>query len=151
MAKPSMQLLGDKELTKTLKTLGERVQRKLLRQAVNAASTPVVKAARSKAPKQSGLLKKSLGKKIKTYPAKMTVVGIIGPRTEISGEYDGKKRVPWRYAHLVEGGHIDEQGNVIGLKPFLRPAYDETQGQALQVLKNKLADGVVKEAKKGAA
>src|SRR4051794_21478943 len=148
MGSSGMQLLGDKQLAKALTTLGERVQRKVVRQSVNAASTPIVKAARSKAAKQSGLLKKSMGKKVRTYPERMTVVGIIGPRLDVVGDYKGKKRWPAKYAHLVEGGHIDQHGDFVPPHPFLRPAYEETQGQVLGVMKDKLAAGVIKEASK---
>lgn len=141
-------LLGDKELERTLKTLGERTQRKVSRQAVNAACTPMLKAARANAPEESGLLKESLDKKIKTYPESMTVVGIIGPDTETKGDFNGEPRVPWRYAHLVENGHINPQGEFVPPHPFLRPAYDSTQGQALDVMKDKLAKGIEREAAK---
>jgi hypothetical protein len=50
----------------------------------------------------------------------------------------------------VEGGHIDANGNHVPAQPFLRPAFDETQGQALDVMKDKLAAGVVKEAQRAA-
>lgn len=149
MGKSGMTLLGDKQLARTFRTLGERVQRKHLRAAVNAASTPVNKAAKAKAAKESGLLKKSLGKKVKTYPERMTVVGIIGPRTNVVGEYQGKKRWPAKYAHLVEKGFIDRAGNFVPPQPFLEPAMAETEGQAKAVMKDKLAAGVVKEAMKG--
>src|SRR4051812_39168403 len=122
-----MEVKGAKELERVFRTLGDRVQRKVLRQSVNAASTPVVKAARSKAPKQSGLLRKALGKKVKSYAASETAVGIVGPRNNVVGEFKGKKRWPAKYAHLVEGGHIDENGNPVPPQPFLRPAFDETQ------------------------
>jgi HK97 gp10 family phage protein len=148
MPKAGMTLLGAKELERTFRTLGERVQRKVTRQAVNAAATPVVKAAKAKAPQESGTLKKSLGKKVRTYKQTGTVTAIVGPRTDVEGEHDGKVRKPKFYAHLVEGGHIDESGNHVPAKPFLRPAFDETQGQALGVMADKLAAGVVKEAKK---
>jgi HK97 gp10 family phage protein len=150
MARARMELLGARELERTFKTLGDRVQRKVLRKAVNAAGTPVVKAARSKAPSESNTLKKSMGKKIKTYKATGTVAAIIGPRTDVQGEHNGQVRIPKFYAHLVEGGHIDANGNHVPGQPFLRPAFDETQGQALGVMKEKLADGVAKEAKKAA-
>ena len=148
MAKAGIILLGAKDLERTFRTLGDRVQRKITRQAVNAGATPVVKAARAKAAKESGLLRKSLGKKIRTYKQSGTVAAIIGPRTDVEGEYKGEIRKPKFYAHLVEGGHIDANGNHVPAQPFLRPAFDETQGQALEVIKEKLAEGVVKEAKK---
>ena len=141
-------LLGDKELERTLKTLGERVQRKVTRQAVNAACTPIVKAARNNAPEESGLLKESLAKKIKTYPASMTVVGIIGPDTETKGEYKGEKRWPAKYAHLVENGHINPDGKFVPPHPFMRPAYESTQAMALDAMKDKLGKGIEREAAK---
>lgn len=150
MANGAMTLLGAKELERTFRTLGERVQRKVTRQAVNAAATPVVRAAKAKAPEESGTLKRSLGKKVRTYKQTGTVAAIIGPRTDVEGEHNGQVRKPKFYAHLVEGGHIDESGNHVPAEPFLRPAFDETQGQALGVMQDKLAAGVVKEAKKAA-
>ena len=149
MAK-SMELIGDKQLEKLFRTLGDRVQRKVTRQAVNAAATPGVKAAKAKVPSESGTLKKSLGKKVKTYKNTGTVAAIIGPRTDVEGEFNGEVRKPKFYAHLVENGHVDENGNHVPAQSFLRPAMDETQDQALDVMKDKLAAGVVKEAMKGA-
>lgn len=146
-----MKLIGDKELERTFKQLGDRVQRRVTRGAVNAATTPIVKAAKQKASasKESGLLKKSLGKKVRTYVEKKTVVGIVGPRKDIVGEYKGKKRWPAKYGHLVERGHIAADGSHVPPRPFLRPAYDETQGEAVAVMSDKMAAGVIKEASRG--
>lgn len=141
-------LTGAKELEKALKTLGERTQRKVTRQAVNAACTPILKAARANVEVESGLLKESLAKKIVTYPEAMTVVGIIGPDTQTKGEFDGEPRVPWRYAHLVENGHINPQGEFVPPHPFMRPAYDSSEAQALDVMKEKLGKGIEREAAK---
>jgi HK97 gp10 family phage protein len=134
-----------------LTTLGERVQRRVMRQAVSAAATPITKAARAKAPKESGLLRKSMGKKVKTYPKTMTVVGIVGPKTSIIGEHKGRKRWPAKYARLIERGHIARDGSFVPPQPFLGPAMAETQGTALDTMKGKVAEGVIREATKGAA
>ncbi|MBV8780150.1 MAG: HK97 gp10 family phage protein, partial [Phycisphaerae bacterium] len=107
------------ELEKALKTLGERTQRKVTRQAVNAALTPCLKAARSEAPEQSGLLKESLDKKVRTYTDAMTIVGLVGPATDVVGEYNGEIRKPSKYAHLVHDGWIDEHGHHHPGNPFL--------------------------------
>jgi HK97 gp10 family phage protein len=148
VGKSGLQLEGDKALAKVFKTLGPKVQRRVLRSAVNAATTPVTKAAKAKADasKQSGLLKKALGKKTKSYSKSMTVVGIVGARTNVIGEYKGKKRWPAKYSHLVEKGHIARDGSFVPPKPFLQPAMDETKAQAVNVMKDKLASGVAKEA-----
>jgi HK97 gp10 family phage protein len=147
-----MTLLGAKELERTFRTLGDRVQRRVTRSAVTAASTPIVKAAQQNATEDTGTLKLALkgGRKVKTYTRSGTVVAIIGPRREVKSEHKGKVKRPANYAHLVEHGHIAEDGTHVPANPFLRPAFDQTQGQALGVMKDKLAAGVVKEAKKAA-
>ena len=148
MAKGSLHLQGAKELDRKLRKLGDKVHRRVSRQAVNAAATPVVRAARSKAPSESGTLRKSLGKKVATFKKTATVAAIVGARKSVTGTHKGKSRKPSRYAHLVEKGHIDEQGNHVGAKPFLRPALDDTQGQAMDAMAKKLAEGVEREARR---
>jgi hypothetical protein len=148
MAKPGLELLGDKELRKTLKTLGPRVARRVLKKAVHAAAMPPLQAARTLVAKESGLLKKSLGRVTKVNRKSGTATARIGARTNVEGEHNGEKRVPWRYSHLVELGHVDENGRHVPAKPFLRPAGDETAGASLDIMKDALADGVAKEAKK---
>lgn len=146
MAKGGFILTGDKALERKLKTLGERVQRKLLRSAVNAASTPTLKAARQKAPKRTGLMRRSLGKKIVTNKKRQSVTAIIGSRKGVSGEFKGKPYRPSRVAHLTERGFINQHGTFVPPKPWLHPAMAETQGQAASVMQQKLAAGIAKEA-----
>lgn len=74
-----------------------------------------------------GLLKKSLGQKVKTYAKSNTVVAIVGPRkgfrkrigTITRGKNKGQPVYadPVKYAHLVELGTRHSSP-----KPFLRPA-----------------------------
>ena len=146
MAKGGFILTGHKALERKLRRLGERVHRRLLKQAVNAAATPTVKAARRKAPKQSGLLKRSLGKKVVTNKKRMSATAVIGPRRQTQGEYKGRTRKPSRYSHLSEKGFINRHGVFVPPKPWLHPAMAETQGQAVSVMQQKLAAGVAKEA-----
>ena len=147
MAK-GMEIFGSRELERTFKTLGERVQRKLLRQAVNAAATPVVKAAKSNAAKDSGLLKKAMGKKIVTNTKTQSATAVIGPRRDVSGMVNGKVRKPSRYAHLVEKGFIDEAGTFHPPHPFLVPALASTESTSIGILQTKLGSGIEKEALK---
>jgi HK97 gp10 family phage protein len=102
------------------------VQKKLTRMAMSAAVRVVAKEAKRLAPRDSGLLKESIGSKSKTYDSGVTV-GIVGPRRGFrrtvdrrawqSGERalaSGKRQVvyktlkriadPANYAHLVEYG-----------------------------------------------
>jgi HK97 gp10 family phage protein len=150
MGKDTFKLEGGKELERRLKKLGDKVHRRVTRQAVNAAATPVVKAAKANAPKQSGLLKKAMGKKVATFKKTQAVAAIVGAKKSVQGEVDGKPRKPSRYAHLVEKGHINEHGEHVPAQPFLRPALEQTGEQAMSVMQTKFAAGIEKEAKKQA-
>lgn len=143
-----MELEGFAELEAALKSLGERTQRKVVRQAVNRSLTPCLKAARANAPEESGLLKESLDKKVKTYVESQTVVGLVGPDTETQGEFNGEKRWPAKYAHLVENGHIGPNGEQVPAHPFLRPAFDSTEQTMLDTMADRLGKGIEREAAK---
>lgn len=145
-ASGQMQLIGDKALERVLRSLPEKVQRKVTRRAVTKAATPIVKAARTKAPRDSGALAKAINKKIKTYTGTQTVVAIIGPDTKTQVQYKGKTRRPAYYAHLAHDGHITATGEHVPGNPFLRNAAEEQKPAALQTLKTEMGAGIIKEA-----
>src|SRR4051812_20572613 len=120
-------LKGDKQLERLLRGLGDRVQRKVLRAAVSAGATPVVKTAKARARKRSGLLKKSLGKKVVTNKRTQSATAIVGARKSVTGP-NGER--PARYLHLVEKGHIGPGGQYVPGQPFLEPAFDEAKPRA---------------------
>lgn len=148
MAASGAQLIGGKELEKKFRTLGERVQRKVLRGAVSSGATPVVKAAKSKVAQETGTLELSINKKIKAYPKNGSVVGVVGPRFSVTSMYKGRKRRPAYYAHLAEKGHIAENGKFIPGNHAIEKAAAESESQAMNAISTRLAKGVVKEAGK---
>lgn len=143
-----LSITGDRDLERTLKTLGDKVQKRILRGAVTAGARPIQRAAKTKAAKESGLLKKALGTKVKANK-NGTVTVRIGPRTNIEGTYKGRKRRPVRYAHLVEKGFIDAKGNFHAPQAYLGPAADEQAGAAINATAAKLSEGIAREAAKG--
>lgn len=143
-----MQLIGDKELRRKLLSLAENTQRKVTRQAVNKAATPVVRSAKSKVSVQSGLLKKSMGKRVKTYKQTQTVVAVIGAKRSTSGTYRGKLRRPANYSHLAHNGFVTTDGKQVPGNPFLQQAMAEQEGNALSTLKTEMATGIIREASK---
>lgn len=146
MANSGAQLLGGKELEKKFRTLGDKVQRKVLRNAVASGATPIAKATKAKVAKETGTLELSIGKKVKAYPKSGSVVGVIGPRFSVTSMFKGRKRRPAYYAHLAEKGHIAENGKFIPGNRAIEKAAEESQPQALDAISTKLAKGVVKEA-----
>ena len=120
----------------------------MLGKSLRAAAKPMIKAARSKVPVESGTLKKSLGTKIKKYKSDNVTVAIIGPRKGYSAEYQGKKRVPYNYAHLVHDGFIDKNGVFHSGSPFLTEAYNQEKGPAEKSMADKMGKEIEKEAAK---
>lgn len=162
---------GGDELARKLSKLSGKVEIKLLARAARAAAKPIVKAARAKAPRESGLLVESLGTFVKRYKRSKTAVAIVGPRrnfrvrkrAQITGASKGRE--PANYAHLVEGGtrpHFQPHAIIGGIVftafhhpgiprgkfEFLKPAFDEHKSQAFGVMKRELSKGIAKEAAK---
>lgn len=118
---------GLEKLGRALELFSARVQGTVMRKAVRAGGSIVEKAATRAAAKRSGLLRRSLGMKVKTYRAKATpqllaaiphfkpsqhagtTLAIVGPRPKVDEVVVTRGRVriarPVRYAHLVEKGH----------------------------------------------
>ena len=138
--KSSIKIDGQKELENLLKELPKRVIKSKLRQAMNAAGNPILRAARSLVQRDTGLLKKSLKKKVKTYSNGNVAVIIGADRSVAQTDSKGRKHVPANYAHLVEGGH----GGLRQARayPFMRPAYENNKAQAVQIASQKLKEGV---------
>ncbi len=137
MAKSGVTLTGDKELDRLFQRLPSRVQRKVVRQAVSAALTPANKEAKRQAPTDKGLLKKSIGKVVRTFKNDGVVWGAVGARSGFRVVIDGKPRDPRRYIHLVEA-----------LTGFMRRTFDTTRSKMLSIMKKKLGSGIEREAKK---
>jgi hypothetical protein len=160
----SMTVIGQRELQRILDALPGKVRRKVVRRAVNMAATPVVRAVKARATKQSGTLKKSIRKKVKLYEG--TAIALVGASSAVSGEHAGRKRKPVYYSHLVEGGfdwkpnrrqkghesnrkqRRSTSGRRVTGRPFMKPAFFASQAQAMTILEKELAAGVVKEAKR---
>lgn len=124
-----VKVLGLKQLRKELLEVPEKLRRKALRSAQTRASRIIITEARSRVPVRFGLLKKSLGRKSKTYRKSGTVVSVIGPRKGFKTQRVGGSKYddPVRYAHLVEYGTRHSAA-----KPFLRPAWDHNRDRIMR-------------------
>lgn len=133
------------EMQRRLRKSGDKVFMRVLPPATRAAARQVVNSARSNVPKRTGLLKKSLGLRVKPYRRNGTVYAAIGPRsgfkqqigTVTRGPNAGKPIYanPTQYAHLVERGTSRHSA-----KPFLRPALDSTAGSQFTAFASKARD-----------
>ncbi len=128
---------------------------KVARRALDIATRPMLAKAKQLCPVSEapplipGLLKKSYGRKIKTY-RNGTVVVLLGARTgfaQVVGQTaDGKtiKQNPTSYDHFSELGTANEQA-----QPHLRPAFDTEKTAAEETARVELMKGIEAELAKG--
>lgn len=131
-----MELIGDVKLIRKFKAMPAKFVKKYGRRALTKAGRRIVKVAKTRVPKRTGQLKKSLGQKGKTY--KDTVVVIVGPRTGYAiTDETGKRHDPAKIAHLVERGTAKAPAH-----PFLRPAYDETEAETKALIASEIRTAI---------
>lgn len=139
-----VKLEGAKELRRKLERLTAAQQRRVVRPAVTKALSPVVKQAKRNVPVVTGLLKKSIGKKVKAYTRSGVVWGGVGPRGGFEGVGpDGRKRNPVFYAHLVELGTMHTPAK----SPF-RKALKSRAKEAIGILRTSIWAGIAKLARR---
>lgn len=152
-----MELTGDVELRRLFQQLPGRMLTKYVRRGVSETLTPASRIAKSHAPKRSrsrdgsphprGVLRKSIGKVVRTNRHTKVVFGAVGPRSGFAAVPPGKRRAedPRRYAHLVENG-VTALG--IPPSPFIRPAHLHVRSTAINTIGNKVREGIAIEAAK---
>lgn len=107
----SVEINGVDAVVRALRGIPRKISKRILKPAMRKASAPIGKAARRRVAKDSGLLGKSLGTKIKDY-ASGNVISVTGPRTGFKQAVT--RKTPWgtkkelanpsNYGHLVEEG-----------------------------------------------
>lgn len=101
------------EMRAVLAGLPPSMESRVMADALEVAAKPIVTAAKSAAPVDTGALRRSISAVVRRYPNRGKVMAVIGPA---HGYYRGAKRVkkggdfrnanaPAKYAHLVEFGH----------------------------------------------
>lgn len=132
-------------LDKVLDRLDSILDPEELNAAMGKACAIVERAAKQKAPKDTGDLIRSITSKVETDGNE--IVGVVytpleyAPYVEygtgLFAEEGGRKDVPWHYK--------DDEGNwhsTSGMKPqpFMRPAFNENREKILRLLKEGILD-----------
>lgn len=157
-----LQFTGLKQVLSVLDRLKGSTARRVLRRAMQQATGPVTKTVKRMAPVRTGLLKKSIGRKVVTYSRTGTVVVIVGARSgyKTTGRGRNRKRVqtslgakykqtgqnPTRYLHLVELGT-----RTIAPRRFMQRSLAIHRRQIERSMARLLMEGIRAEVSKGAA
>lgn len=91
-------------LAEKLAALDKKAVRRALKAGINEITKVVAKDAKSRVPKRTGQLKKSIGRKVTVKKDGSKVIGFVGPRSGFRVVINGVPVNPIKYAHLVEFG-----------------------------------------------
>ena len=150
----SMKVLGLRKYRRRLARLRGATRRRIVRPAVSKALTPILKATRANvptehpvlSPEQLEKLRKSFGRKLKTYGNSGVIWGGIAPRKEGFEFHDprtGKMIDPGHIVGLVEFGGV----GVPAAAP-MRRAFDSQRRVAEQILRRAIWAGIKREARR---
>jgi hypothetical protein len=163
----NVKLTGEKELKRIIEELPKGPRKKALKAAAGAAAQPIVKAVRSLAASQinqrTGLLRKSVTKRVKSY-ADGNTIALIGASKSVTGSIGNAKVVPAAYWHLILGGvqpHAIGSGSKVKTgrqkgrihpgfkgKNFLVEGFEMAKGQAGALAEAKMKAVIEKEVAK---
>lgn len=138
------EVAGLRQLGEAMRGLSEDVRTKVARQAVAAGASVVRKAARDKAPVDSGNLKASLIMK-RIRETNLTEEYIVTPRKGKTRDGKAAKRGQGKlgkdayYARFVEFGTVK-----VPARPFIRPALEDNVQRATQAIADRLAARIKK-------
>ena len=173
MAFLTAEVKGVSESLAAFSYLKNGVKNRVVRKAVTAASLPHLQYARkaSEYHDRTKLLRRSMGRRIKTYRESGTTIAVTGARSGFSrftfklGEWNpatgirgivhkmraGKyaKVDPRKYSHLVERGHGGP--HPAPPKNFLRHAFQASRAQCESKFASKFSVELLSEASKAAA
>ena len=121
-------------MIRTLERFEKKVRNKVLRGAVRETGDIFVKELKSSAPKDSGLLRRSMKQKVRTK--KNYIYSIFGAKwIGDSGTTKGKN--PAIYFHVLEHGGRKRSS---GTNPFARDAFDRNRSKAVSLVKSRLSE-----------
>jgi HK97 gp10 family phage protein len=124
------EVVGALDLAQTLRELGIEVTNKSIGPALRKAARPMVTAAKSLAPRDTGLLRRAIGVTV-TRPKKgVPQVALIGARSKKGAPKSESRSFIGR---LLEFGTVKMQA-----RPWLRPAYDITVATCKSILISEL-------------
>jgi hypothetical protein len=144
-ARFDIRVLGDKALSKALRQLPDKVERRVLRTAMRSAFKTTLERARSLVPVQSGALKRSLKLRARRGGRRRIAFAVFsGGRGELGlPERTKAGRTRGYYPAAIEFGW-SAGDRPVPERPWLRSALRESEAQVLEKLRRELWSGIQK-------
>lgn len=128
MATPKLYVLGDDQVKAALAAVLPKIRKTVLRKAMRQGSKMAAKKAKANAKtafvSRSGLLYRAIRGDVTGGKHGKDPIARVRIHPRVSGIYQGKKRRPAAYAHLIEYGAA--KANIKAL-PFMRGVFDDPQ------------------------
>lgn len=134
-------LLGDKALQKKFAKLHLKAQKKVFLKANRKAAKVLLKSIKSKAPVDTGALKRNI--KIRKIDRSRTKIGLT-IRTGTREEMGISEKSKWYYPAIVEYGNPKKQ---LPAKSYMRAGFNSAESQARKVLASEIGSGIERVAK----
>lgn len=126
-----IKITGVNKLLRKLKGYPKKVVNQFIRSTMRKSCDIVIKTAKINVPVDTGLLKKSIGRKV--LKKRSAAMGIVGARLEFGKKSRETKKKPFKYLHLVETGTKHSKA-----QPFLIPALTSNMQRILSLWKSEL-------------
>ncbi|WP_283149735.1 HK97-gp10 family putative phage morphogenesis protein [Silvimonas soli] len=147
----SVKLTGLDDLKRKLRELPKRVETRVVKVALKKGGEIIRDAAISRAPEDSGLLKKNI-----VYRALSAKKGQVGVRKQAQKHVDNPqnrrmRRVGKRYysdGPAFYGRFVEFGTKNMAAHPFMRPAFDATAPAAIDAIGKALLEGIDQEVRK---
>lgn len=176
----AVDLTGDKQLKRLLRTLGPRIQRKVTRQAINKAANPIIRAAKITLKARVAAKRTTLKTQLRASGMKARQAGRVAKLSKFSktegalAKSIGKRMKTYTasgvvfvavgpkwpqgaHGHLIEYGHkpagwyAKQKGaKFVPAYPFMRPAFDTQKRNAMIIVVSEHRARVEREAAKAA-
>jgi len=137
----SYKVEGDKHLIRALERIKGKVEKKVARSALGKGATIATRQIKRAVPADLKGLRKSIGRRSKTYKHSGTIVIVIGPRFAWRDPKTGKQ--PSAEALKIEYG--DE---TTPARPFMRRAFSSSKAEIETAIRKGAWEGIRREAAK---
>ena len=154
----AVKIKGARELRKTLHQLPRKVQKRVLARGVAGAAKEANRRIKSATPIQTEswgipnrLLRRSIGRKRKTYQATGTAFEVIGPRNDpkfyvaVRGQR-GATQTNVQFVPMTRVAQFVEKDD-----PFMRPAIDTMKSKLMKTMESDIRTEVMKAAQEAKA
>ncbi len=140
MATTRIEVKGLRQLGARLKALSTDMQQKIARSATNAGATVIKKRAKELAPVADEDYEVE-GLKVQrgNVPKQIVTKRVKPSQTPFTSEHVVVVRGKRKYGYASRIGSLQEFGTVkMSPRPFMRPAFEQTKGQAVDAMKKRL-------------